>query len=501
MRVLLINPPFWRLIYEPKTFFPLPLGFIASVLEQKGIEVKIYNAENPNSSEPNYKNYRPMLRYVNSLKRYDNYLNEIKTFQHFVFDEIKDVLKSYDPDWVGVTAVSPKISVIKKVAEYAKKSKDSIKVVVGGPHPTTNPESYLESDYIDFVVRGEGEYIFPKLIEAVEGSIDLDSIKGISYKKGGNIFNNPLSERISDLDKVPNPAKHLSLFPERYTSETDMGHIVTARGCPFNCSFCGKEAMWGKKTIFKSVTYVLQEIYELIDRYGIRDFRFWDDPFTFNKNRTKEFCESLIKNNLNISWRCSTHIKYLGKDMLELMKESGCVEISVGIESGSDKILKSCGKGISVKDITNASKLLHDAGIHWAAYVMIGFLDETEDDIRKTMDLLHKIKPARMKFSILSPYPGTEDEMNFRNEGLLPNNPSWDIISHLSTLEHRTKHINEKRFSELVYQIADEIDRYNSSGYFWGELWSKKKYYLKNSNEFIKKIESKIKYIFDKQKG
>lgn len=275
MRILLIDPPFYRFMGIQNRYFPIGLGYIAASLRNKGYEVRIYSADKlevvsaPDYSKMHY-HYKAFIRQVNDEA-------------HHVWKDIVTVLKDFKPDVVGITAMTPKIAAVLKTATVCKNYNNQLYVVVGGPHATIRPEEILQYKDVDFVIRGEGEISVVELIDILqkEDTILLSDIAGLSHRVNGEIVHNRHIDFVKDLDTIPFPARELLIQSENYSSE-DMAIIMTSRGCPFGCTFCYKE-MFGKRVRHRSTDNVMEEIKYVIQRYGANQFAFKDDSFTLNK--------------------------------------------------------------------------------------------------------------------------------------------------------------------------------------------------------------------------
>jgi radical SAM superfamily enzyme YgiQ (UPF0313 family) len=364
-------------------------------------------------------------------------------------------------------------------------------VVVGGPHPTTEPIEYLASSSIDYVVVGEGEQTFLELVRAIESKrSNLETIEGICFKQNGQIVSTKPRQRIEDITNLYNPAKNLNIFHNLYCPR-DFGHIVATRGCPFSCTYCGTGPMWGEKVRMKSGPALVDEVVEVMEKFNTDQVRFWDDPFTLSRKRTTEFCERILSDGINVKWRCSTRVDLMDLQLLNLMKKAGCSQINVGIETGSQKILDTTGKGTTIDQAIDSAKIMRKVGIDWCAYVMIGFQKETHQDIDLTIRFIKRLAPDSVKFSIVSPYPGTALAKELKQAGLLPPKPDWNKVSHLSPFNHFTEKMGKEEFEEVVKGVANWVDKYNSH-FFWRRLLAKRDYYIEHPLATVSKITTKL---------
>ncbi|MBL7196577.1 MAG: radical SAM protein [Candidatus Omnitrophica bacterium] len=463
MKILLINPPFERLQGIAHIYFPLGLGYLcSSLLNVKEADVWIYNAELPHFSE----GLLFHARYQEMLKLHNNYIESLRKDDHYVWQEVHRVIKGFNPDVIGISAMTAKYGSALKVSQIAKSLKQNCKVIWGGPHATIDSVGVLRNNCVDFVARGEGEItlrsLISLLIKSNEPSCDdMGAIAGLSFKNGSGVIGNPDRPPVEELDALEFPEKNRVFFMDRYlpTSWSDM---ITLRGCPFRCGYCGAHNIWTYKVRRRSLDNILEEIEMIIAKYNLKKFYFWDDNFTLNRERTIEFCRLLRKRKVNINWGCTTRVDLLDDILLKEMKDAGCNYVSVGIETGSEKMLKNIHKGISLEKIDLAIKLLDKHHIRYEAFFMIGFPEETSEDIEQTFNLMKLLSNANICFSIFTPYPGTEQFEIAKRHKLIPENPDWSRFSHQSQDNHFMKYVEKEQFRQYVQRISLWIDENNT---------------------------------------
>jgi radical SAM superfamily enzyme YgiQ (UPF0313 family) len=414
----------------------LGLSYIAAVLSKNGHKVKIYNADYESSE--NYADQRRIF------EGYDNYKKILFDLGHPLWLEVKGAIESYSPDIIGITMLTGTYKSAENVGRLAKELNEDIVVVVGGTHPTVLPEETIKNDYFDYVVRGEGEYTFLDLVNGKR----LGDIYGLTYlNKGGEIVNNPNREFIEDLDSLPFPSRDLYLNGTQYM---DYGYIMTGRGCPFECTFCASKKVWKGHVRFRSPENVVEEVKHVHNRYGTKLFYFVDDTFTLNKNRTKKICELLIRNNMDINWICDTRVDTIDEELLWLMKESGCVRVKIGVESGNEGILKKVKKKITKKQIRDSVSIIKQVGIDFTIYLMIGFPSETQEEMQETLDFASELDPTYYSLSILAPYPGTEIYDDVIGSGVTLPKEHWEYFFHQSKDMILTDNIDEALIDECL---------------------------------------------------
>jgi len=375
MKICLISPPYNSAVKSVVGVSSPPLGlaYIASMLRQSH-EVKIVDS---------------------------NILN-------YTIRDVERELRSFNPDVVGITSVTPSIYEAYKVAETAKKVREDCKVVLGGPHATFMPRQTMEEcKYIDIIVKGEGEETTRELIENIEKGAPLSEVKGITFREKNEIIDTEPRLFIKNIDNIPFPSRdllpiHLYKFNGvKYTT------MLTSRGCPFKCSFCSSSRLFGGYWRGRSPENVLEEMKTVYEEYGIRNIEFIDDTFTLNQERAEKICDEIIKQGWDISWGASSRADTLSRRLAEKMKKAGCWIIYLGIESGSQKILDAIGKRITLEQVKKAVKILKDAGIQVLGSFIIGFLQDTKETIKETIKFAKSLSLDYAQFSILTPYPGT----------------------------------------------------------------------------------------------
>lgn len=452
MRILLVEPPFERLMGFYRDYFPISLAYLAGALETAGFEVLIYDAEHSQSAI--------YLGYKARAKRYDAFLQALEDEDHEIWQEASRVFTDFKPDIIGFSVMTVKFAAALKMAALAKAVLPDSVIVFGGPHPTIMPEQVLEHDEVDYVIRGEGESSIVDFCHELQDRRDPVDIKGLSWRRGGKTINNPDCELIEDISSIAHPARHLLSGIETY-NPSDLGLMMTSRGCPFQCTYCSSQCMWHRKVRYRSNKDVVDEIEAIIGRFGVSYLTLEDDSFTVNKKRVLEFCEELERRRIKIGWSVITRIDLLDDQMLKVMKKAGCDHVRVGVESGSDRVLTAIKKGITTDDVRAGARLLKRHGLYWSAYFMIGLPYETEEDINSTIALMKEIAPSYSTLSVFTPYPGTELFDYAVEAGLADHDMDWSKSSHHSPYNYYTPNIDRARFEQLLTAAEEAFDRQN----------------------------------------
>ncbi len=288
-------------------------------------------------------------------------------------------------------------------------------VIMGGSHPGFADEEILNSGCVDYIVRGEGEFTFPALLDNLEKNKDVASVQGISYLKNGKIERTASAPLIEDLDSLPRPARHLvdmELYKRKglkYGGKRPVAVISSSRGCPYNCRFCITPQMYGKKWRARSAASVVAEMEEVYHKYGYRAFAFCDDNFTVLPQRVKEICSLIIEKGLDVWWWClsSPALLLKNEDMVRMMARAGAKTIYIGVESANPATLKEFNKGITQDIPFKAVDLLRRNGIEAFGSYILGGLNDTISTTLATVRHARKLDTAVAQFTILTPYPGT----------------------------------------------------------------------------------------------
>jgi len=426
MKVLLINPPSNAI----NPVLPLGLAYLAAILEASQIPVDVIDA----------------------------------WAEGYSFEELGTEVAKRAPDIVGISMISPIYAAAMRSVDIVREYSDA-KIVVGGPHPSALPEQCLEDNpNIDFVIIGEGEKPLVELVTAFsESGKHLSAISGLAYRDNHGIINTGHAERVSNLDDLPFPARHL--FPlKKYKTHPPYGKrnpymtLITSRGCPYHCTYCSK-SVYGQKCQAMSPERVIVEIKHIIQEYSTKEIHFYDDDFTINMKRAEKICDLLIEEKIDISWSCTTRVDLVDESLLKKMKKAGCWLISYGIETADPGILKEVKKGYSIEDVKNAFSLTKSAGIRTVAYLMVGLPGETRESIKKTIDFSIKLDPDFVSWGITALYPGSALYRNAQN-GKLGN------IDIRYTYEDRTWHASGSPYGDgyaIIYEenlSREELKRY-----------------------------------------
>lgn len=333
----------------------------------------------------------------------------------FLFQRIR----KFKPAIIGINCVSLGYLGTYKFVEGLKK-KFKLPIILGGPHIATLKEKVLSESAADFAVLGEGEKTILELLEQFQGKKDYAIISGLIWKKGKEVVINPPRLFIENLDDLPFPA--FQLFPlEKYIDKKIP--IVSSRGCPGNCIYCLVKVLLGQRFRPRSPESVLAEM-EYWHMKGYNFFEFNDDCFSANINRAEAICNLIIKRKLNIKWEVRNGIRAdrLTLKLARKMKKAGCGFVAFGVESADPEVLKLMKKGVLIKQVKKAFKIMKQAGIGFTAFFMIGTPGDTFKKFLKTYQFAKDSNPDEVRFYNTIPYPGTElfDWINDHGKFLMP---------------------------------------------------------------------------------
>ena len=352
------------------------------------------------------------LAYIAAFLRKNDYYCEIMDGMSVPFNLDTLVSKSSSFDFIGITAVSTIALRMYEIIGILKQHKVKIPIIVGGPHATALPESCLNNG-ADYVVLGEGEITILELMDVLSKGEDVSNVNGIAFLSNGIIHRTPARRMIERLDDIPLPARDLLPMDKYRTSEArskkQPSHsLFTSRGCPGTCSFCNK-MIFGSKIRYHGIDRIVEEFFLLRDRYGAQDVALLDDNFPTDRAIAHSVCEALIKNKFNRTWSIEARIDSVDRDFLLHAKEAGCNFIAYGVESGSQKVLDSMNKRITLEEIRRVIRMTQEVGINIRAYFMMGMPHETLEDMDKTITFAKELNVDVASFTLLIPFPGTLD--------------------------------------------------------------------------------------------
>lgn len=390
--------------------------------------------------------------------------------------EVLDYFKNTHADIVGVSSISTEyIRASQAMNAIIKKALPNSIVINGGIIPTVMPELAMKDPNVDYWIMGEGEFRFPQLLnELIKPSPDLYSIDGLAFWNENKIIINQSKGFIENLDSIPfadygnlslidygNKVLKYSagLLPRKFPYAV----TISSRGCPYLCTFCAASTVSGRKIRFRSAKNVLDEI-DMLYKTGIREIIFLDDHFLGNRKRAIQIMQGMIENKYDLTWKCANlTIFLLDREILELMKESGCYQMTLSIESGNQYVLNNIiKKPVKLEKMPEILKMAKSIGFEIITNFVIGFPGETWEQIRQTFRFAESIDVDLVNFHIATPLPKTELMDICLRDGYLPKD--FDIEKNLTSGYSKGMICsNEFTSNELEILRAYEWDRINFS--------------------------------------
>jgi radical SAM superfamily enzyme YgiQ (UPF0313 family) len=317
----------------------------------------------------------------------------------FSWQKTEEVVRALDAELFGMSCWTANRRGVDLVARCIRRFHPRAHVIVGGPHATPLAREVLEHyTAIDTVAVGESEDTFMELVDRLAAGASSQGIAGTWYREAGLIKEGPARKSIDDLDRLASPHDY---FPTHI--------LMTSRGCPWQCTFCGAETTWGRGFRGRSVPRVLDDLEHALDKLPVKMVQIKDDTFTANKRRALEIVNGIRERGLNFTWSCDTRVDVLTDELLRAMRLAGCQRLSLGVESGSPSVLAKINKKITVEQILRSTALAKSYGIQVRYYMMLGNRGETLETFHESLAFLERARPHQYLFSCLSIYPGTLD--------------------------------------------------------------------------------------------
>lgn len=380
MNVLLLRPHYDA--HHRPAGFPIGLGYLAAVLERAGHRVRLL---------------------------------DLVLHQRWE-DELARTLAAEKFRLLGISCMSVQYTGACRTAAFARQAAPGVPIVMGGAHPSITPEETLRHDFVDFVIRGEGEQPLLNLVETLEREGPLAAVGSLSFKTGGESVHNSPRTDFPEPDELPFPAYHL-LPMDRYfqmeipgfpTRNPNPIQIFTSRGCPYHCIYC--HDLFGKRFRPRSPENVVAEMKFLYDSYAVREFLIYDDNFTFDLERARRICRLIIESGMRAGIQFPNGIRAdrVDEDLLRLMIAAGTHSVTIGIESGSPKIQELIRKGLRLEKVSAFLRMARGHGLVTLGSFILGFPGETREDIRQTIRFARRSDLDYAFFAFATPYPGTE---------------------------------------------------------------------------------------------
>lgn len=461
MDILLLNPYYsqkkdYYSFYKPTS--PLGLMYLAAYLKKHGLQSKIID--------------------LGVFEATDALLIKDRVRFGLSDKKILSILRKENPRMVGITSMySVYYRDVMEIASLIKSFNKKIKIVLGGNHPSSYYRFILKDKNVDFVAIGEGEKTFLELCQAVlSKKNNFHRIKGLAFRnKKGIILTKP-RELIENLNTVPFPAREMIDFKKYMLKKSDnpylmrypVASIITSRGCPGRCVYCTVKAVWGRTWRGRSPQNVVDEIEELIEKYGAKEIAFLDDSASVDKKRWNGICDEIIKRKIDIEWTTPNGIAHwtLDKPTLKKMKKAGCYRVTFGIESGNVKTRKFLGKPYPLQQAKELIQYANKIGMWTICTNIIGFPYEKMRSIRDTIEFAKKSGTDFATFYLLIPQPTSDVYQYFRQENLLNFDHFFEDLQVDGEEFERINYILNETGTDTKYFTKEELRQVQRKAYF-----------------------------------
>jgi magnesium-protoporphyrin IX monomethyl ester (oxidative) cyclase len=451
MRVLLVNPATRRYLKEngevtcKNATMPMGIAHIAAYIREQGYEVGILDV---------------------TLEGYDHEVRlDANNIRYGLSpQEIRSRIEAYRPDVVGVTCIqSMRYYEAQEIVRITKDVDAKIVTVMGGTHVTGLPELCVSDLNLDFAVIGEGELVFHRLLKALEDGGDLSAIPGVARRVGGEVQINPERLYIHDFDAMPMPA--WDLLPMESYFRVGVGPsqhmlnryaiLVTSRGCPHQCYYCPSFACWGGKYRALSPDKVFEQIAHLNHAYQVETILFEEHNFISHRKRVLRICELLRKSGLNITWSVPNgmEVSHLDYDYIGDMAASGCNMLHLAIETTTQAVYDRLDKRMDYDHARQVIQWGKRFGMKVVTLFMLGFPEESKEDMERTIDYAERLDPDYVHFFIATPLPGTSFYKECLDTGFLQQPVDF------SRLRYNLGNISTQQFS------STDVERYRREGW------------------------------------
>ena len=376
------------------------------------------------------------------------------------------IILGFAPDMVGFSTTTSSFLDGYQMAEVIKSERPEVQIVFGGVHVSALKTKILR-DFaaIDHLCIGEGE---ATLAELAAGK-NPGTINGLIWREG-DAAANPPRVRIPDLDQLPFPAyEKLHGFPKRYNLplfsyiNTPGATMITSRGCPYQCSFCDR-SVFKQSYRYNSAAYIYEHFRYLNRRFGVRHINIYDDLFTTHRDRITDLCGRLMSKPLGMNFNCAVRVGQTDDELLDMLKKAGCLQLSLGIETGDPDLLKIHKPGVDLEEVQKTVNRIQAKGMRAKGLFMMGLPGETETSIKKTSDFVMSLGLDDMNMSKFTPFPGA---------------PIWSTIFEEGEVENDWRKMNCLNFVFVPREIGskerlDELYNSHVKRFYNDWAWRKK---------------------------
>jgi len=414
-------------------------------------------------------------------------------------------VKKESPDIVGFSVCGSSAREAFKVAETVKKEMPDVTVVLGNYHATFNAERILKKyPSVDVIVRGEGEYTSLDLVKCLEKRRPLKEVDGITFRNKGEIVSTPDRPLIKNIDELPFPnrllmnTEYTSLIHGIRAATKRFTTVVSSRGCPFQCTFCGcrkfARGVWRPR----SVGNIMKEL-EYLKSEGYEQFLFVDDNFTLNTKRVVKLCQMMRKEKLNMEWFCDSRVDHVSYDLFSEMVKAGCRILYFGIESANQRILNYYKKGITPDQSRGAVEKARKAGMDViVGSFIVGAPDETRKEVETTLRFAHELDIDVPQLNVLGAFTGTDLWREVVSKGWINEETMWETGAYVANISPHAVPFDELRSMVFEYfksfylrpeLLTKEILRTFKSSYRFSALISN----VARFNEIVENVQRGIR--------
>jgi anaerobic magnesium-protoporphyrin IX monomethyl ester cyclase len=395
---------------------------------------------------------------------------------------IDEYVSRYRPGFVGATCTTAGFLDAARIFRRVKETSPDTYCIAGGPHVSALRERIIKDfPEVDYVVVGEGESTLRRLMEA-DGR--AEDIAGLVFRDHGQVVFSGFQKNLLDLDTLPFPAYHkINGFPRRYQlpifnyPRTPNTSCISSRGCPYQCSYCDR-SVFQRSFRYNSADYLYRHLQFLKEQFGVRHINFYDDQFTFNRNRVEMFCRRMIDEPLGMTFNCAVRAEHVDKELIALMKKAGCWMISLGIETGDPALLAQHRQNSDLDMIARTIHRIHSAGIRVKGLFMIGLPGETEQTFHRTMNYIFSLPIDDLNIAKFTPFPGSPlyekinslgsfhedwEKMDCMNTVFVPNGMTAEGIERLLLEFHKRYYMRPKtlwNFVTMLWKSPDSWRRF-----------------------------------------
>ncbi len=397
LRIMLIYPPPWQIASSGEVLLGMPFG---APRDESDREVN-----------EDFKIITYGLLTIAAQAKRAGYDVSVYNLSACPWQEVVALIAETQADVYGISAFTANRRGMGAVAELIRQQHPQAHIMVGGPFVTALPQDTLRYYRdIDTAVIGEGEDTFMELLERLSHGRPTAGVPGTAWRNGEEIVMGPACQRIKNLDVLASPFDYFTSYI-----------VMTSRGCPSKCTFCGSFTTWGKMLRFQSEESCIDTFRKALARLPVPFLAIKDDTFTAHRRRTIAICDSIIQNKMNFMWSCDTRVDSLDDELLCKMRLAGCQTISFGVESGSLEILKNIRKETTPEMVLEATRSAKKYGMSVRYYMIFIHRGETAETIQESIDLIKAGRPDSYMFGPLSFFPGTEDwAILSEKQGLTP---------------------------------------------------------------------------------